>query len=240
MEIDLLFIGKEYRVEINRAHYIRRLGYPKDYEVSEEIEASMKWAVQWYQKNGNPWLQIYELSVCLKDEKLTLNNVETQAPKVYKRFKKYGVEKALLIASTAGSTVDEQTTKLWSSDYPDRAFFLDTYAASVAEAIVSFAVDYIDAWSLQKNMKALSRYSPGYPGWELKEQYLLMDIIENLAKEDIPITISDTALLAPLKSQLSLVGIPTGEENEKPIDLECLECNFVDCACRGKGMFVKL
>ncbi len=240
MAIDLFFLEKGYKVEINRAHYIRRLGYPKGYEVPEEIDASMNWAVEWYQENGNPWMQIYELSVCLEDGKLTLNNIETQAPKVYKRFKKYGVKKALLIASTAGKRVDEKIAELWSSDYPDRAFFLDTYAASVTEAIVSFAVDYIDAWSLQKNKKALSRYSPGYPGWELKEQFRLMDIIEKLEEGNLPIAISDTALLAPLKSQLSLVGIHDGEKNEKLKYQECMECNFVDCACRGKGMFVKL
>ncbi len=240
MEINISFLGKQHQLNIDRSHYIRRLGCPKDYEVSEQIEKSMNWAAQWYQKNGNPWLQIYELDVHLEDDKLFLNTIETKAPKVVKRFQKHSVNKALLIASTAGDRVDEKTTQLWSSDYPDRSFFLDTYAASVTEAIVSFAVDYINGWTQQKKLKALSRYSPGYIGWNLKEQFLLIDIIKKTSKESIPISISDTALLSPLKSQLSLVGICKEELNKKPLEIECMQCNFMDCSCREKGMFVKI
>ncbi len=240
MKINLSFLEKQHQLSIDRPHYIRRLGYPKDYEVPEHIQESMDWAVDWYRENGNPWLQIYELDVTLKEGALFLNTNKTVAPKVYKRFQKHTVKKALLMASTAGNTVDEKTTELWLSDYPDRAFFLDTFAASVTEAIVSFAVDYIKDWTSQKNMQTLSRYSPGYPGWDLKEQFLLMDIIKNDFKKEIPIAISDTALLAPLKSQLSLIGIYYGEVNEKSIDTACAQCSFMDCSCKDKGMFIKI
>ena len=239
MKINLQFQDNLHQLTVDRQHYIRRLGYPKDYEVSEDIEESMQWASQWYQEHGNPWLHIYEVGINLKDEKLYLNGIETQAPKVYKRFKKYKVKKALLIASTAGENVDKKTMELWSLEYPDRAFFLGTYAASAAEVMGSFAVTYIKDWTKQKGMKSLSRYSPGYVGWDLKEQFLLMDIIQKETKEKVPITISDTALLAPLKSQLSLVGIYSGEKTEKQIDTECMQCNFIDCSCKDKGMFIK-
>ncbi len=122
MKINLSFLGKQHQLTIDRPHYIRRLGYPKDYEVPEHIQESMDWVVSWYQEHGKPWLQIYELDVSLKDENLFLNTNKTEAPKVYKRFEKYGVKKALLMASTAGATVDEKTTALWSEE-PDKAFF---------------------------------------------------------------------------------------------------------------------
>ncbi len=240
MEINISFLGKQHQLKIDRAHYIRRLGYPKDYEVPVEIEESMQWAVQWYKEHGNPWLQIYELDVALKNDALLLNTFQTQAQKVYKRFQKYDVKKAMLLASTAGDSVDEKTTALWSSDYPDRAFFLDIFAASVTEAIVSLAVAHIKEWTSQKNMNTLSRYSPGYPGWDLKEQFLLMDVIKELSKDSIPITISDTALLSPLKSQLSLIGIYHGDAREKHVEIECAQCSFMDCGCKEKGMFVKI
>jgi len=239
MEISLSFLEKNHQLDIDRSHYIRRLGYPKDYEVPEHIQKSMDWAAQWYQDNGNPWMQIYELDVVLEKEKIFLNTVETHAPKIYNRFYKYNVNKALLIVSTAGNLVDKKTAELWSSDEPDRSFFLDTFAASVTEALVSFGVDYINEWAAQKNRRSLSRYSPGYPGWDLKEQFLLMDIIKNIIDEEIPVTISDTALLTPLKSQLSLIGIYKGEVNDKSIAIECTTCNFMDCSCKDKGMFVR-
>lgn len=239
MEINIKFQGSLHQLTIDKSHYVRRLGYPKDYEVSEDIEESMKCAAEWYQEHGDPWLQIYEVDIDLKDEKIYLNGIETQAPKVYSRFKKHHVEKALLIASTAGINVDKESMKLWSLNCPDTAFFLGTYAASVAESLVNFAITYCKDWCHKKGMKTLSRYSPGYPGWDLKEQFLLMDIIQKESKEPIPITISETSLLTPLKSQFSLVGVYNGEISEKQIDIECAQCTFIDCSCKDKGIFVR-
>ncbi len=239
MKINITFQDKTRQLSINRIHYIRRLGYPKNYEVPEPIEKSMQWAAKWYREKGDPWLHVCQVEVDLRNEKLYLHKKEIKAPKIFKRFQKHHVKKALLIASTAGIKVDEKTTAMWLSEYPDRAFFLGTFAASVAEAIVSFAIEYIRQWTAQKGMKALSRYSPGFPGWDLKEQFLLMEILQQESKGQIPITISDTALLTPVKSQLSLVGIYTGTQHKEQIDTECLQCNFMDCTCKDKGMFVK-
>ena len=237
MKVNFNFLGEQHSFEIERFHYLRRLGFPKDYDVPEHIQESMDWSSQWYFKNGNPWLDVYELIVDLEDDQISLNKKETIAPKVYKRFKKHHVEKAMLIAVTAGDKVDDETKELWSTDFPDRAFFLETYASCVTESLVEFAVDQIKYWADQKQENVLSRYSPGYPGWEMKEQNILMEIIENIS--EIPINISETSLLQPLKSQLSLVGIYQGELKEKSIKIECMQCTFNSCTCRKKEMYIK-
>jgi len=237
MKVDFNFLGEQHSFEIERSHYLRRLGFPKDYDVPDHIQESMDWSSQWYFENGNPWLHVYELIVDLKNDQISLNKKETIAPKVYKRFKKYHVEKAMLIAATAGDKVDDETKDLWSTDFPDRAFFLETYASCVTESLVEFAAGQIKYWADQKRENVLSRYSPGYPGWELKEQNILMEIIEGIS--EIPINISETSLLQPLKSQLSLVGIYQGELKEKSIKIECMQCTFNNCTCRKKEMYIK-
>ena len=237
MKVKFNFIGEQHSIEIERSHYLRRLGFPKDYDVPESIQESMDWSSQWYFENGNPWLEVYELAIDLMDGQISLNNKETIAPKVYKRFKKYHVEKAMLMAATAGDKVDDETKDLWSADFPDRAFFLETYASCVTESLVEFAVDQIKYWADQKQENVLSRYSPGYPGWELKEQNILMKIIESIS--EIPISISETSLLQPFKSQLSLVGIYQGEQKEKSIKIECMQCTFNNCTCRKKEIYIK-
>jgi len=237
MKVNFNFLGEQHSFEIEKSHYLRRLGFPKDYDVPESIQESMDWSSQWYFDKGNPWLHVYELIVGMENEQIFLNKKETIAPKVYKRFKKYHVEKAMLIAATAGDKVDDETKELWSTDFPDRAFFLETYASCVTESLVEFAVDQIKYWADQKQENVLSRYSPGYPGWELKEQNTLMEIIKNIS--EIPINISETSLLQPLKSQLSLVGIHEGEQKEKSIKIECMQCTFNNCTCRKKEMYIK-
>jgi len=237
MKIPITFLNTKHELTIDRAHYIRRLGYPKNHDISEEVEASMQWAHQWYVENGTPWMQIYEVDVVLKDRKLYVDGIVINSEKVFHRFQKHQVQKAMLLAMTAGAEVDVKITNLWSSDYPDRSFFLETFSASVTEALVSFAVDYIDQWTAIKNQSALSRYSPGYPGWELKDQFKLMEIIAR-KENKIPITIGETALLSPLKSQLAFIGIHTSKES-KNIDIACTKCSFNNCACKDKGLFIK-
>lgn len=239
MNIKTNLLGEPLSIEIDQSHYLRRLGFPKDYEAPEHVQESMDWASRWYRENGNPWLEIFELDVALNEENIFLNNILIKAPKVYKRFKKYDVKKAMLIAATAGEKADQEISNLWSSDHPDRSFFLETYASSVTESLVEFAVDQIKNWTGHKNQSTLSRYSPGYPGWELKEQITLMEIIRNLT-DVIPVSVSDTSLLLPLKSQLSLVGIYQGEQKEKDIKIECMQCNFNDCSCRKKDIYIKV
>jgi hypothetical protein len=65
-----------------------------------------------------------------------------------------------------------------------------------------------------------------------------MDIIESISGKT-PLTVSESALLSPLKSQLSLVGIYSGNEIEKVTKIECLHCTFMDCTCRKKEMYIK-
>jgi hypothetical protein len=241
MKVAIQFLGKQHILEINKSHYMRRLGFPKDYELPEQAQENIDWSAQWYSENGTPWLHIYELPVGLENGKLSLNNTFTEAPKVYKRFEKHQVKKAMLIAATAGEKVDLESTELWSSDTPDKAFFLETYASCVTESLVEFAVDSIKSWAEKKQEHALARYSPGYPGWELSEQQTLMKIIKEVS-EELPITISETSLLQPLKSQISLVGIHKIKElsQKSEIKIECMECIFNDCACSKKESYIKI
>ncbi len=236
--IQLTFSGEQIGLEVDQNHYQRRLGFPKNYDPPGHIMETMEWASQWFHKQGDPWLELYEVKVSMFNEDIYLNDHRIRAPKVLKRFKKYGVEKALLIAATAGDKVDLETRSLWSSGHPDKGFFLETYAASVTEILIEFAVVQIKEWAHLKGVKSLSRYSPGYPGWELNEQRILMDIIYQYQK-DIPISLSETSLLSPLKSQLSLVGIHRNEQDEKEIKAACMQCDFNNCSCRKKEIYIK-
>ena len=239
MVINSIFSGEKFPVQVDRAHYLRRLGYPKNYEVPEIIAQQMNEAAGWYAEHASPWLSVYEVNVSLKNDQLELNGYKTNAPKIFKRFKKYEVTTALLIAATAGPEVDKQIAGLWSSDHPDRSFFLDSYASSVTESLIEAAVKEIKTWAGYKNLKVLSRYSPGYPGWELSEQKVLMQIISEQESGELPVSLTEANLLNPLKSQLSLVGLYATEESEPLKEVACLTCTFDNCACRKKEMYIK-
>lgn len=233
IEID----NKNQELNIDHEHYMRRLGFPSDYELPEHMEETMVMTTSWYEEHGQPWLGIYEVDVIVDGDKIMFDGVKIDSEKIYKRFQKHGVKKAVIVLATAGVRSDERIKELWE-EHPDQSFFLDAYAASVTESIINFAVDYLKSWSILKGQKVLSRYSPGYIGWDLTQQKTLMDVILK-KQDDLPVTLTDSALLYPLKSQISVIGLHTNVNDIKEVKTACSMCSFRSCSCREKHLIGK-
>ncbi len=226
----MIIFGKKIKVQINNEQYFRRLGYPGDYDPPEHVEELIDWVKEWFKKNADPWNAFYEIEVVIKRDKLYFNGIEINAPKLLKRYKKHQVKKAILIANTAGNKADKKIAQLWADDISDQSFFLDAYAAAYTEGMVAKAVEVIREWAIKKGLKSLSRFSPGYPGWDLKDQHQLMKVIKNKTKEKIPIQVMESSLLTPKKSQLSVIGLYRGDE-VKEVEAKCINCSLLDCQC---------
>lgn len=228
------FMGQKTSITVSKEHFFRRLGFPIDYEAEDAVLENINWTYSWYLAYAKPWAYVYTVSTRVDSGVFYINGRSFNAQKIAKRFDKYQVEEAQLLLATAGEEVDHQIQQLWKSNYPDRSFFLDALAATVTESIVKMAVQRIDQWASLKAMKALSRYSPGYPGWELKDQILLMNIIEQDFDIEKPVTVSESALLYPLKSQIALIGLSKDTRVQKDLDVECVNCSFINCKCLKK------
>jgi len=225
----MIILQKDVNISVADERFFRRLGYPSDYDPPMHVEEIMDWTRAWYSEHGNPWVGFTELTIRLEEEKLFFNNVLIVSPKLFKRYKKHSVQKAILVASTAGNHADVKCKELWAEDITDQSFFLDAYAASFAEALIAHAAQAIKEWASKKGLQTLSRYSPGYPGWALQEQQKLIQLVQN-QHNNIPIQINESSILSPQKSQLSVIGLYQGAE-EKIIEPACKNCSLLDCAC---------
>ncbi len=194
-----------HTIDIDQAHYMRRLGFPSNYELTEHMEENLKISKEWYIENGEPWVQIFDVGVEINDGKLYFDGKAINSEKIYKRFSKYQVKQVKIILATAGEKSDIRIKELWK-EMPDQSYFLDAYTASVTESIINYTVGYIKNSTSKEGKVALSRYSPGYKGWDLSQQKILMDIIIN-KNNAIPVKLTESALLYPLKSQISVIGI---------------------------------
>lgn len=222
-------LEREININIPDERFFRRLGYPSDYDPPMHVEELMDWSRTWSKENGNPWVGFTELDVRIEKDELFFNNLPIDSPKLLKRYKKHQVQKAILIASTAGDKADTKCKQLWADDITDQSFFLDAYTASFAEALIAHAAQAIKEWASKKGLQTLSRYSPGYPGWALQEQQKLIQLVQN-QHNNIPIQINESSILSPQKSQLSVIGLYQGAE-EKVIEPACKNCSLLDCAC---------
>lgn len=224
----MIIFGKKINIEISNEQYFRRLGYPTDYDPPEHVKELIDWTKLWFEENGNPWNGFYEINVRCEADKLYFNETKINSPKLLKRYQKHQVQKAVLIANTAGDKVDEKVKELWADDISDQSFFLDTYASAYTERMAAKAVDAIRGWANKKGLKDLSRFSPGYPGWELNDQHQLMKVIG----QNTPIKVLESSLLTPKKSQLSVIGLYRGAA-VKEVEAECMRCSLLNCRCMG-------
>jgi len=222
-------LEKNINIKVSDERFFRRLGYPSNYDPPMHVEELMDWSKQWFAQNGNPWVGFVELEVRIKNDELFFNDVAIDSPKLLKRYKKHQVKKAILVASTAGNLADIKCKELWADDITDQSFFLDAYTASFAEALIAQAAESIKEWAQKKGLHALSRYSPGYTGWPLKEQQKLMQLTKNQDFTN-PIQINESSILSPQKSQMSVIGLYEGEETRE-IEPACKSCSLLDCAC---------
>lgn len=225
----MILLQKDISIPVPDERFFRRLGYPSAYDPPMHVEELMDDVKKWFSEEGNPWIGFTELDVTIKGEELYFNTTLIDSPKLLKRYQKHGVKKAILVASTAGAKSDTKSKELWAEDITDQSFFLDAYAASFAEELVGQAALSIKEWAFKKGLQSLSRFSPGYPGWPLTEQQKLMQLT-NAQHPNCPITINDSSILNPQKSQLSVIGLYVGEEI-MDIEPACKACSLLDCAC---------
>lgn len=226
----MIIFDKKKKIEVSDERLFKRLGYPTDYDPPAYVEELIDWTKSWFEAHGNPWSNFYELEVSMYSNTLYFDHIKIESPKLLKRYKKHHVRKAILIATTAGDKLDKKVNELWKDDISDQSFFLDAFGSAYAEVMISTSARFIQKWANKKGLHALSRFSPGYPGWDLKDQHSIMKIIKEKKHKHLPIQVLESSLLTPKKSQFSVIGLHRGQEgNEVPT--ACATCSLLDCKC---------
>ena len=132
--------------------------------------------------------------------KLLEGDVLERAERATAWYDRYGHPRVFIrdsvAALTAGAEVEEEIARLWKEDRVDEAYFLDRFAAGVAEHLArSIGV------------------SPGSQGWNIERQFELMKILGPGA----PVELLPSGMLKPVNSLLAVV---TGESTT------CASCDF--------------
>jgi hypothetical protein len=227
-------LGPEARVE--DAEYRRLLGYPRHYEPEGRSLELMAWARAWYAENGRPWIYRREAEVSLAAGALRLDGVGFDCAELSAHFGKAQVERAVLIAASAGAAAEGQAQILWQEGKPDEYFFLQAYAAAVVERLVAETSARICAGAERDGLIAVPHYSPGYAGWDVAEQNKLFQLIAaGMAGEwPEPIEVLSSGMIRPTKSLLGVFGL-TARNPQSLASVRlvpCRSCSFSPCQFR--------
>jgi hypothetical protein len=128
-----------------------------------------------------------------------------------------------LFVATIGPELEQ-----WSRQLIAQGDFLRGYIVdAIGSDLVEQAADCLER-KLGENVQPLgwkitSRYSPGYCGWSVAEQHKLFSF---LPEKFCGITLTESALMIPIKSVSGVIGLGPNVERE---DYECSICDMEDC-----------
>jgi hypothetical protein len=129
---------------------------------------------------------------------------------------------------TAGPEISKLASEYNKKGHTVHAYIADSLGSIVVEHAMDMIQEQLKFMMEQQGLKITNRYSPGYCGWELKEQAKLFEL---LPEHFCDISLSDSMLMKPIKSVSGIIGIG------KDVTYDHYTCNYckdVNCLYRGK------
>lgn len=135
-------------------------------------------------------------------------------------------EKAAVFVCTIGSAMELWSKELFSQGNPMLGYMVDTVASAAVESTADYLHNEIGNKMLSAGMKITNRYSPGYCNWHVSDQHLLFSLLPD---NFCGVTLTDSALMLPVKSISGIIGIGKEVKRMKYI---CDKCGIRECSYR--------
>ncbi|MBN1649181.1 MAG: hypothetical protein JW874_14180 [Spirochaetales bacterium] len=135
-------------------------------------------------------------------------------------------EQAAVFVCTIGSRLETWAAALGSQGDPAMSFIVDIIASVYVEALTDLLHDHIAARMEQERLSITNRFSPGYCGWDVSEQYKLFSL---LPAGFCGIGLTESAFMRPRKSVSGVIGIGSAVTRTAYL---CDSCNRENCIYR--------
>lgn len=213
------------------AEYARLLGAPRGRALADEVAAGADAARRWYAQHGHPFVAARRVAVRgVAGDGVSLDDGTVLGGEPLVRRVRAAEAPALaVVAVTAGPEPDAESARLWA-ERPDAAYFLDRFAAAVAEALVPWAA----AWFCRRlgsgGETLLPHLSPGCGGWDLAAQPILMGLLADTPLG--PLDMLESGMLTPKNSLLAVAPVSRRPGEAASAADACRACGLSPCAFR--------
>jgi len=136
------------------------------------------------------------------------------------RFKR--AEELGLMIVTIGSQVEDLAEEHFSKNDALRGVVFDAIGSEYVES----AADAVENMIEEERGYCMSRFSPGYNDWDIREQAKLFSLVNG---GSIGVTLNKSSLMKPEKSISAMIGLSDREIKH------CKNCSQRDCQYRGLG-----
>ncbi len=223
-------LDRDPRVDVPEHEFRRLLGYPAGHQPGERATELAHQTRAWFAAHGRPWVYLREASLDLSDQRLLIDGVTFDSPRLHAHLLKAGAQRVMLAAVSAGHAIVDRSAALWKDSKPDEYFFAEVYGSAVVEALVAGLSGRICDIAEPAGLMAIPHYSPGYAGWDVAEQNRLFDVVtKNLGTGfPEPVEVLSSGMIKPKKSLLGIFGlIPrTAEALATPGLIPCEPCQY--------------
>ena len=213
----------------------RLLGMPRARPLEGELLARAEGAKGWYAAHGRPRILARRAAIVgIESTRVRLDDGrDLDGRALAARLADGRAHAALAVAVTAGGEIDAETDRLWRSDLPDEAFFLDRVGTAVVERLMLTATLWLCRDASAAGETALPHLSPGCGAWELDAQRHLFAWLagDDGAAALPPFDLLESGMLKPKLSLLAVVGLTHDGAAVSAIGV-CRACDLVRCAFR--------
>jgi hypothetical protein len=133
-----------------------------------------------------------------------------------------------VFACTAGAEISKLASEYNRKGHTVHAYIADSLGSIAVEYAMDKIQESLKSLMEEQGLKITNRYSPGYCGWELKEQAKLFGL---LPEHFCGISLSESMLMKPIKSVSGIIGIGRDVTYDH---YTCNYCKDVNCLYRGK------
>ena len=224
-------------VNVQESEYIRLLGYPRGHALDGRPKELAQWAREWYQYHGKAWVYARQVDhLEIGDNYLMFDGSRFSSKQLREQFADAGAESAFVAVVSAGEECETAAHRLWQQEKPDEYFFLEMYGSAVVEHLIAGTGFRFCEWADGKRSAILPHYSPGYPGWDISDQRILMDVLLSQRTNVFPsrMEVLESGMLNPKKSLLAVFGITSHLDRVERLTnlVPCENCPMHSCRYR--------
>lgn len=203
---------------------ISRLGYDTN-NLPQPVMDSVNYAIESVLINSAPaggFRILMNNNIKILSDHFYIDDICINNGRIINRYFR-DAESIAIIVATIGNEPEILSKKLMKSNEYLSGYVIDIAASIMVEHICDMVEIELNRILNSLNLYATNRYSPGYCGWDVKDQHKLFSF---LPKYFCGIKLTESAMMDPVKSVSAIIGIG---KNVKKEEYECEICDFDFC-----------
>ncbi len=109
-----------------------------------------------------------------------------------------------VFACTAGAEISKLASEYNKNGHTVHAYIADSLGSVLLERAMELIQEKLRLSMEENGFRITNRYSPGYCGWDIKEQKKLFDLLPG---HFCSISLADSMLIKPIKSVGGIIGV---------------------------------